>query len=321
MIGHARSIAVLVAATLLLCCVLYPLALLAVGRFLFPANAAGSLVFAGDGTTAGSSRIARPLVSDGYFQPRPSAVSYNSAASGGSNWGASNVKLRDRAARIVGPIVRFQTPTGLDTRGKTVQENIDAWFQATPGLVDRWVREFPTLAEAWFRENAGAVAAWEQANPAARRTGPPPDGPLDPVGLFFARFARTHPDAWPAAVEGTIRPVRSGPEVHAAFFDLWLRAHPEAKLEAVPADLVTASGSGLDPHITLANARYQSRRVVTARAAETGAASAKVQQVVEEILTRHAALPLGGLGGGEPLVNVLEVNLALDAALKQAAAR
>ena len=72
---------------------------------------------------------------------------------------------------------------------------------------------------------------------------------------------------------------------------------------AVPPDAVTASGSGLDPDISLAYARLQVDRVATAR----GIAPEKVRQIVD---ANSAGRTLGFLG--EPRVNVLAVNIALD---------
>jgi K+-transporting ATPase ATPase C chain len=71
----------------------------------------------------------------------------------------------------------------------------------------------------------------------------------------------------------------------------------------IPVDAVTGSGSGLDPHISVANARIQAARV----ARERGADLATVQRLID---THTDGRDLGFLG--EPGVNVLELNLALD---------
>ena len=116
--------------------------------------------------------------------------------------------------------------------------------------------------------------------------------------------------------EKRIEPVTEDTKIQENFFDMWLREHPGMELVEVPADLVMASGSGLDPHITLANALYQLDRVADAWAEKTKADKAAVRKSIEELLNQKAEAPFGGLAGVK-LINVLEVNLALDQRLQK----
>jgi K+-transporting ATPase ATPase C chain len=68
----------------------YHLALWAVGRTLFAAQAEGSLIRRADGTVVGSRLIAQRFERPEYFHPRPSGVDYNAASTGGTNYGPSN---------------------------------------------------------------------------------------------------------------------------------------------------------------------------------------------------------------------------------------
>ena len=84
-----------------------------------------------------------------------------------------------------------------------------------------------------------------------------------------------------------------------------LRAADPGNTLPIPVDLVTASASGLDPHISIAAARYQAARV----ARERGLGIAQVEALIEQ----HSEGALLGFIG-EPRVNVLALNLALNAA-------
>ncbi len=68
----------------------YHLVLWGFGRVFFPSQADGSLIRRGDGTIVGSGLIAQKFARNEYFHPRPSAVDYNAASTGASNFGPSN---------------------------------------------------------------------------------------------------------------------------------------------------------------------------------------------------------------------------------------
>ncbi len=165
----------------------YHLLACGVGQALFPGQAEGGLIRRSDGTLVGSSLIAQGFSRSEYFHPRPSAVDYDAASSGGSNLGPSN-------------------PDQL----KKVHERLEAV----------------------------------------------------------------------TALEG-------------------------AQRHQVSSEMLTASGSGLDPHISPEAADLQARRVAAAR-------DVPIQRIQELIQSRIQGPALGFLG--RPVVNVLELNLALDSA-------
>jgi K+-transporting ATPase ATPase C chain len=82
------------------------------------------------------------------------------------------------------------------------------------------------------------------------------------------------------------------------------KENPNAPPGPVPVDLVTTSGSGLDPDITIAGALYQVPRIAQARGLS--------QDVVKQVIMDHETGRFLGIFG-EPYVNVLDLNLALDA--------
>jgi len=88
-----------------------------------------------------------------------------------------------------------------------------------------------------------------------------------------------------------------------ALLDSFLKHNPEVKKEEVPSDMITASGSGLDPDISVQGAEIQVARVAKAR----NIPKEKLEQLVKD----HTDGPLMGAFGPEK-INVLKLNIALD---------
>jgi K+-transporting ATPase ATPase C chain len=129
--------------------------------------------------------------------------------------------------------------------------------------------------------------------------------PFSDPGYFWSRLSATGPMPYNAAAStgsnlGPTNPVLA--EAVTARVEA-LRSADPTQTGPVPVDLVTASGSGLDPHISPAAARYQVARVAQAR----GRTPDEIRALVDRYAERRT---LGILG--EPRVNVLLLNLALD---------
>ncbi len=130
--------------------------------------------------------------------------------------------------------------------------------------------------------------------------------PFDDPKYFWGRPSATTPFPYNAGSSTGSNQGPTNPDLHKTVKDRIdaLRAADPGNAAPVPVDLVTAPASGLDPHISPAAALYQVRRVARARGLDEAA--------VRQLVGRHVEGRWLGILG-EPRVNVLALNLALDA--------
>jgi len=133
--------------------------------------------------------------------------------------------------------------------------------------------------------------------------------PFSGAKYFWSRPSATSPQPYNGAASSGSNLGPTNPALEMVVRDrvAALRAADPANRAPIPVDLVTASGSGLDPHISPAAAEYQVERVARERGVGTDTVRALVAKATE-------GRTFGVLG--EPRVNVLELNLALDGSLK-----
>jgi potassium-transporting ATPase KdpC subunit len=272
----------------ILCGLIYPLVVLGIAQI--PGlrdNANGSIVKSGD-SRVGSSRIGQLFTgSDGsplkqYFQSRPSAAGdgYDLDSTSASNLGPESIEdtLGDPAKDPNSPEgdgSKASLLSDVCTRSKAAGEldGVDGSRPfCTPGGLGAVLRVF------YSNGLSGTVTRAVSVNERCPAT--PFITTYKGVTVECGKFGEDYS-------HGVLVPIRG---------------NAPAK-SAVPADAVTASGSGLDPHISQAYAELQ-----VARIAQTRRVSAdQVRALVKENTDGRA---LGFLG--EPGVNVLELNLALD---------
>jgi potassium-transporting ATPase KdpC subunit len=219
--------------------VLYPLLMTGLSQAIFPKQANGSLIKAGD-KVIGSELIGQGFSKPEYFHPRPSSAGsgYDASASSGSNLGPTSAKLVHGTTKMDDKKMEVVDFDGINLRIVHYCLDNDIPYESSVPL-DRF----------------------KDAN-----------GGLDDVKLIKA----FNDDKAP------------------------LMFTPKA---SIPADAVTTSASGLDPHISPDSARAQAGRVAKTRGIQVDQANQLVAQFTE-------GPDLGLLG--EPRVNVLKLNLALD---------
>lgn len=128
---------------------------------------------------------------------------------------------------------------------------------------------------------------------------------FDDPKYFWGRLSATDPFPYNGGASSGSNRGPSNPDLTKALKERIdaLRAADKDNTSKIPVDLVTASGSGLDPHISPAAAAYQVQRVARVRGIEAAIISALVAAYTED---RQVGIL------GEPVVNVLKLNLALD---------
>ena len=219
--------------------VIYPLAMTGISQLLFPKQANGSLIKAGD-RVVGSELIGQSFSRPEYFHPRPSSAGggYDASASGGSNLGPTSAKL-------------VHGTTKMDDKKHEVVDFDGISLRLVHYAIDN---DIPY-------ESSAPLDQFKDAR-----------GDLNDVKLIKA----FNDDKAPLVFK------------------------PKSP---VPADAVTASASGLDPHISPDFARAQEARVAKVRGILLDQANQLVARFTE-------GADWGVLG--EPRVNVLKLNLALD---------
>jgi K+-transporting ATPase ATPase C chain len=163
------------------------------------------------------------------------------------------------------------------------------------------------LAQVFFHDQAtGSVLMVDGHAVGSRIIGQSFSGPK----YFWSRPSATAPQPYNAIASGGSNQGPLNPALTDAVksrIDALKAADPANPLP-IPVDLVTASASGLDPDISIAAARYQAARIARTRGLDLAG--------VQSLIDAHSHGRLLGIIG-EPRVNVLELNLALDALTRQ----
>ena len=265
--GVLHHLRVSIVATIILsviCCGIYPLIVWGLSQAFFHDKANGSLITDDKGQVIGSKLIGQPFADTRYFHPRPSA-----AGSGYDPTASGGSNLGPTSKKLINGTTKPTTqpnPKGGDPIAGPDAVDYDGIKLRVVEYLDENNRPYELAREK--RDEHGKVIERTVIDPKTFKTD---KGDYDQVKL-----------------------------VNAFNSDEALTVKPGI---AIPADAVTASASGLDPHISVENALIQVARVATAR-------SISEDKVKQLLAANTDGRNLGILG--EPGVNVLLLNLALD---------
>jgi K+-transporting ATPase ATPase C chain len=283
-----------IASTLILfiiCCGLYPLVIWGIAQLAFPSQANGSLVkkngtyTSKDEEAVGSSLLGQSFSLPQYFYPRPSAAGngYDATSSGGSNLGPLSDKLINGLTQPAAP---QPTTSPVAATGPAATTTIAATAPAE------------TLAFDGIRLRTIHYALSNHIS--FKLYNVSPDGTRVEVPLSKFQDGSGNPIDT-ALVDAFPHPPSDAPDRVVLIAADFKKA--DGSPVTIPGDAVTASASGLDPDISPANAALQAQRVADARNVSVD----KVRALIDQ----HTDGPnLGFIG--DPGVNVLMLNLALD---------
>ena len=158
------------------------------------------------------------------------------------------------------------------------------------------------IAQVFFRNQANGSLIYQNGKPVGSALiGQAFNDPR----YFWGRISATSPVSFNAASSSGSNLGPTNPAlVEAVKARIKALKSSDSNSNLIPVDLVTSSASGLDPHISLAAAYYQAPRIARLRGLP--------EDTIKVLIAKHASGRLFGLIG-EPVVNVLELNLALDA--------
>ena len=288
-----------------ICCGIYPLVIMGIAKAAFPNQANGSLLTkdgkltSDDTQVIGSALIGQNFSLAGYFHPRPSAAGngYDPTSSGGSNLGPLSDKLINGVTSTPTP----PTTAPADASAATTAPAVTTVAAATTAVATTGPTTAPGETLSYDGIRLRTIHYAVDNGLSFKLYNEKPDGTRTEVPL------KTYEDAQGnlndiALVDAFPHPPADAVDRVVLVADNFTNA--DGTPAAIPADAVTASGSGLDPHISPANAKMQAARVAGERKVSI--------DVIKSLIEKNTDQP--GFGFiGDPGVNVLRLNLALDA--------